>query len=225
MFPRQFDLQHPEQMDRPTADPLLLAQQLRSLRRLNRWFGGYAAYATAWRALRGTTSGTASLLDLCTGNCDHPGSLPLADRPAHIFALDWQPETLRQISPRPFPLLCGDARQLPFPDHSIDYVICSLALHHFTNDDARAVLAEMKRVTRRGAAVIDLVRSRRAYAALWLLTTLWMRDPYTVHDGRASILAAFSKAELRELAHRAGWTGAEPQALPWFRQMIVYKRH
>ncbi len=71
--------------------------------------------------------------------------------------------------------------------------------------------------------MIDLVRGRLAYAATWLLTQVWMTDEATRHDGRLSVRRAFTGAEFRALAERAGWRGARWDKLPWFRQMISFR--
>jgi SAM-dependent methyltransferase len=226
---RDFSPDRPEMMDVPDIAPEALREQLRRLEQINRWFGGAAALRTAAERL-GLLQGTKPLLlaDLATGFADHPRRLiawasekgvPLA-----IVAVDRHGETLRlarEATPAGTPIFFvqADATRLPFKDGACDAALCTLALHHFSEDDAIAVLREAKRIGH-AAAAIDLVRGRLAYAATWLLTQIWMTDPLTRHDGRLSIWRAFTGAELRHLAEKAGWRGILWRKLPWFRQAI-----
>ncbi len=227
---RDFSADHPELMDRPDISPAALQEQLRRLEQINRWFGGRAAVrAIAARFFRDLPR--LRLVDLATGFADHPReifawiSAQNEKTDLKIFAVDLHAETLRlarAATPKESPIFFvqADVTRLPFKDRAVDFSLCSLALHHFSETDAIAVLRESRRIVRRAALVIDLVRGRLAYAAVWLLTEIWMRDPFTRHDGRLSVRRAFTPDELRELSRRAGWIGAAWLRLPWFRQAI-----
>jgi ubiquinone/menaquinone biosynthesis C-methylase UbiE len=147
-----------------------------------------------------------------------------------ILALDFQMETLQlaQEATSHHPNIIyirADARKLPFAKKSVDAVTCSLALHHFSDADAKLVLTEMARVGRQGLACVDLVRSQFAAWCIWLLTTLVMTNRMTVHDARLSVRRAFSRSEMSSLIQQAGW--AEPGTfldhwkLGWFRQAVI----
>ena len=63
-------------------------------------------------------------------------------------------------------------------------------------------LREMARVSRRGIIAADLLRHRRAYA--WIsLITLGAR-PIVRHHARASVAQAFTKAEVLRVRDEAG---------------------
>ena len=115
----------------------------------------------------------------------------------------------------------ADARRLPFREKSADLVLCSLALHHFADHDALAVLKEMARIGRLGTACVDLVRSRLATIGIWLMTTFLVRDPMVRHDGRLSIRRAFTHAEMKSLAQRAGWLNLKQIKFFWFQQAVL----
>jgi hypothetical protein len=230
---RDFSPDRPEMMDAPDVPPAALREQLRRLEQINRWFGGAAALRDAARRLgllRDDHGRVRLVADLATGSADHPRRLAAwAERagvPLKIVAVDRHGETLRAAraatpATQPIFFVQADVTRLPFKDRACDAALCTLALHHFSGDDAATVLREGRRVARAMAA-IDLVRGRLAYAATWLLTQLWMRDSGTRHDGRLSVRRAFTPGEFRELAGRAGagWKGAAWHRLPWFRQMI-----
>jgi hypothetical protein len=102
----------------------------------------------------------------------------------------------------------------------VDFVTCSLALHHFDPPAAIALLRELARVARRGAIVTDLRRSRLAYWGARLLA-LGPWHAMARHDGPLSVLRAYTLPEARALVAAAGLHGASVQARPLFRMLIV----
>jgi ubiquinone/menaquinone biosynthesis C-methylase UbiE len=119
--------------------------------------------------------------------------------------------------------LRGDALRLPFAAARFDLVLCSLALHHFSDDDAVAVLRELARVTKGVLIVNDLRRSPTACALIWLLTR-FCRNRLTRYDSPLSVRRAFTPEEMRALAHAAALDGARVLCQPFFRQALVYER-
>jgi ubiquinone/menaquinone biosynthesis C-methylase UbiE len=106
--------------------------------------------------------------------------------------------------------VCGDGLSLPFRSQSVDLVVCSQLLHHFTDDDAVRLLGELDRVARHRVIVCDLRRSRVAAAGFWLASHPLGFHPVTRHDGVASVRRGFTAAELTRLVHAA--TRREPVA-------------
>jgi len=220
---RAFDPGEPEWMDHPEADPRALAEDLAHLRTINRWFGGHAA---ARYAARMAEPG-ASLLDVACGSGDLTVLQKHALQAGHCVAVDRHPFTLAEAA-KTHPDAGvewreGDATKLPFADGSFDWVTCHLALHHFSGPEALVVLRELRRVARKGVVVADLERSAAAYAAVWLLVTLWLRAPMTRHDALLSVRRAFNRHELQALAREAGWSGFTWSRLPWHRQAICLR--
>ena len=101
-------------------------------------------------------------------------------------------------------LAVADARCLPFTDRGFDVAICSLALHHLSPDEAVSMLAEMRRVARRGVIVNDLVRNWLGFLGAWVLGHTLTRNPLTRHDAPLSARRAYTRAEMIALARRAG---------------------
>jgi hypothetical protein len=97
-------------------------------------------------------------------------------------------------------------------------------LHHLEPEQAIQTLREMARVSAVGFVVSDLRREPLGYlASLGLAFTVWSRHSYTRHDAPASMRAAFTLREARELAARAGLeVVVEPQ--PMFRWAMRWKR-
>jgi ubiquinone/menaquinone biosynthesis C-methylase UbiE len=222
-----------EMMDQPETHPSLLADDLRNLETLNRLFAGQEVVRRrvgplldAWPAgqpisILDIGSGSGDLCRVIVDECRRRG---LAVR---LGSLDFHAQVqacARERCADRYPeirFIRGDARCIPLADAAVDLAVCTLALHHFTEEDAAAVLSEMRRVSRRWALVSDLARSPQAYAAVWLATR-FTRNPMTRFDGPVSVQRAFTPEELRALAASAGWVPARFYPEPWFRMSLVY---
>jgi len=213
MIPRQ---RSAELMDSPDASPIELARSLRFIERVNRWLGYTQATVGHLDRLIGDepSAGKITILDVATGSADVPAAiLGFADRrrtDVHVTALDLHETTLALARARAGPRLAlvrADATRLPFEDRSFDFVISSMFLHHLDEDSAVRVLAETKRVARRGVIIADLLRSRRALFWISLFTTF--SNTMVKHDARASVRQAFTALEMQDLLARAGLSGAQ----------------
>lgn len=225
----------PEAMDGADLDPQLLASDLLNLEALNRFFGGRDVIRRRVVPLvaQMDPARPATVLDLGSGSGDLCRVLVdqcrSLERKVQVLSLDAHPQVqafARERCGASYPeirFVQGDARRIPLPDGSVDLALCTLALHHFTEEDAPAVLAEMRRVTRGYAVVSDLCRSRTAYAGVWLATR-FTRNPMTRFDGPVSVKRAFTGPELLTLAEEAGWTSPTLYREPWFRMTLVYGR-
>lgn len=226
---REFSEDVPEIMDLPSLDQSELREDLENLELLNRHFGGTKMVLDLLgRVAKDIDSFT--LVDFCTGYGDHPRNMAKWAREhgkrATIIAVDFQRQTLdlaKAATPAQDNIFFvqADVRHSPFKNQSVDMVFCSLALHHFSDNDATEILREGRRMARRNVACIDLMRGRIAYAAVWLLTQFILRSPMTRHDARLSVRRSFTGNELKNLALLADWRSFWHDNLPWFRQVIV----
>ena len=105
-----------------------------------------------------------------------------------------------------------------------DIVLCSLALHHFSEDDAVRVLRHAASLASHHVLVSDLRRCAQGTLGVDLLTAVWMREPMTRNDARASVRRAFSFSELADLARAAGWEDFRHARKFCFRQAIWMAR-
>jgi SAM-dependent methyltransferase len=93
----------------------------------------------------------------------------------------------------------GDAQALPFRDGAFAWSFQTLFFHHFDAAENRRVLAEMRRVSREGAAVVDLRRSRLLFALLHLALPLLGAGRVTREDGYLSARKAWTIPEAARL--------------------------
>jgi len=220
-----------ELLDQPARDYNALADNLHDLRELDRYLGGTAlTWRAVWPLLRELPRGAqATLLDVATGGADGPRDLVARARRhgynLRPFASDRLADVLRlaRAAGAQFPLIQHDALAIPLPDRAIDFVTCSLALHHFDPPAAVALLREMHRVARRGVIVNDLCRSWPAYWGAQLLA-LGPWHAYARHDGPLSVLRAYTIGEARALVARAGLEEAHISSRPLFRMIITIRR-
>jgi ubiquinone/menaquinone biosynthesis C-methylase UbiE len=203
----------PELLDNHEIPRAELAGNLAHLRLMNRWLlWSNAAWRDLAAILRRRGLRSATLLDVATGSADIPAALARRGL-AHGIAIraigsDVSPLILaeaRRWNGREVELVQHEGTRLPFRDESVDVAMCCLAAHHFAPDALGRLLAEMSRVARHGVLVADLARSRSNYLAARGMA-LVLRNPLTSHDGPVSVLRAYTPAELRSLAARAGLT-------------------
>jgi SAM-dependent methyltransferase len=209
---RHFDPAITEMMDRSQPVSKELEIDLRNLEKLNRYFGSYSLirfFLRRWFS-RGKS---VKLLDLCTGSGDIPRFIVdwcrSNDVPIQITAVDQQPATLelarRRSESYPEITFVG-ANVLDFvPSAPVDLVFCSLALHHFSEEEAILMIRQTGAMTSGNILFSDLERSDFGIAGIYALTTLIFREPMTRFDGRLSMRRAFSFGEMENLAQAAGW--------------------
>ena len=209
---REFDPNQPELMDRPQPLSPELARDLDNLESLNRYFGSHRLlrrFLAAWFQ----PGRTYRVLDVCTGAGDLPRAMVDWARPRgislQIDAIDAAAATLEHARERSaaYPeIQFSQADALNYTARlSYDFVHCSLALHHFSEEDAARLLRRFRELSHRYILVADLERGLVNSAAIWAVTAAIYRDPMTVHDARASARRAFSFAEFHHLAEVAGW--------------------
>src|SRR5437660_831125 len=166
-------------MDRPQPVTRELERDLANLRSFNRWFGGHRLVRHFLRRWLGP-NGKARILDVATGSGDIPRLIVDHARrenvSVQIDAIDQQESTVeiaRGLSAA-YPEIdfyCADlfewnlspGRKLDGLKPSsfsqpYDLVLCSLTLHHFSDDDAVRVLQKCREHSTARVLVADLRR-------------------------------------------------------------------
>jgi SAM-dependent methyltransferase len=210
-----------ETLDTPDADPGLARRSLRDVAVANRFFGGTRAVLDALGPLWARLPRHATLLDVGTGVGDIPAHARRAGARHGVTLETVGLEATVSLAAANLGintwLVCGDARALPFADHSVDIVTCSQVLHHFFDADTHFVLAEMNRVARVQAIVSDIHRSRIAAAGIWLASFPLAFHPASRHDAVVSVMRGFRVPELKQLVRESLGVDAFVRYRPGYR--------
>ena len=196
-----------EILDLPDVDPGIVTRSLADVAKANALFGGTSAVIDEIKEVLKILPRKATLLDVGTGLGDIPYRARAVARQSGVaittIGLDSAPELASANTSAVNFSVCGDALRLPFPDQSIDIVMCSQVLHHFAGDDALKLLCEMNRVARVRVIVSDLRRSWIAAAGLWLASFPLRFHAVSRHDGVVSVMRGFTPTELTGTVHQA----------------------
>lgn len=188
----------PEALDQSPPD--IAKRNLADLVRINRRFGGHATILKLLAAAN-VPRCRFTVLDVGAASGDTAQVIRRAYSAVCVYNLDLHPVNL---SAADHPKVVGDAFRLPFADGSIDYVICSLFLHHFRDGQVVQLLREFYRVSSRGVLIADLERSLWPYLFIGYSGPLFGWGKITVDDGKKSVRAGFRRSELEALAKQAG---------------------
>jgi 2-polyprenyl-3-methyl-5-hydroxy-6-metoxy-1,4-benzoquinol methylase len=228
---RNFDPSEPELMDRPQPVSGELKRDLRNLRQLNRFFGSYGLIRHFLRRWIKPV-GNYRILDLATGSGDIPRLAADYARDVgarvKVDAVDQQSATVeiaRSLSVG-YPEISfhqGNVLQWAAAE-PYEIVLCSLALHHFSEEDAVRLLQRSRELSRGSILISDLRRGLVASLGVYWLTATIFREPMTRVDARLSAERAFSFAEFAELARRAGWQNFGHRKFRFARQAIWLSR-
>ena len=206
---------------------------LKDVQRVNKYLSGYRVLLHHIAGFFERADRPLTLLDAATGSADQPIAVARWARkmgkPVQITAIDINSKMLKfaRNEARAYPeirFVQGDVLNLPFKPNSFDVVINSLALHHFTRDNAVAMLKGFSRLARRGVIINDLHRSRIAHAAIFLLTRILTQNRLTRYDAPVSVMNAFTPDELRVMAVEAGWQQFEVHRHFPYRIALVEKK-
>jgi SAM-dependent methyltransferase len=224
---RSFDPTVLEMMDRPQPVSPELERDLERLRQLNRWFGSYRLLSTFIRRWI-IPDAKMRVVDLATGSGDIPRLLVdyarMIRAQIEIDAIDQQAATLeiaRSLSAK-YPEISYHAANILEWEcaQGYDIALCSLALHHFSDDDAVKLLQRCRGLSKRFVLVSDLRRGVLLKAGVYMLTAVIFREPMTRFDARLSADRAFSFVEMRDLALQAGWKNFRHKKFRFARQAV-----
>lgn len=191
-----------------------MRRNLREIARVNRWFGGDRVARGLFREFVSRTD-SFTVLDVGAASGEMGRAIRRGFPRARVISLD---RAFRHVADAPRPCLAGDAFSLPLRERSVDFVFCSLFLHHFEDSDVATLLGAFSRVARRAVLAVDLERRRPAYHFLPATRWLFGWDEVMLHDGPISVRAAFRQEELLAVAQRAGLSKARVRRHdPWFR--------
>lgn len=173
------------------------------------------------------------ILDVATGGGDVPMRLwrraQRAGLDFHLEGCDISPIALEHARNRaaetgaPVRFFEYDALSGPLLER-YDAVICSLFLHHLDESQAIAFLSRVAQMADRLVLVNDLQRGWMGLLAAHVVTRLLTTSDVVHVDGPRSVEGAFTQAEARTLAERAGLAGARVEWRWPFRWLLSWSR-
>lgn len=98
--------------------------------------------------------------------------------------------------------VCLDIFSEEFSTIKYDIVLCTLTLHHFTNEQILNIISIFNNNAGIGIVVNDLHRSKLAYRLFKLICILFNLSKMSREDGLVSILRGFRKNELEEFSKK-----------------------
>ncbi len=203
-------------MDEPTLDPRLHREALVGLERIN---VVSLSESAVWRPLAGVVrraaADTLSILDVACGAGDLAIGLAIRARRAgmavSVHGCDISPTAVSHAQARAVERAADAiffqhdvlAQALP---RSYDVIVCSLFVHHLDEPAVIQLLRGLSASARSLLIVTDLDRSGLGLALAWMGTRILTQSPVVHVDSLRSVRAAFTRAEAKALARRAGLT-------------------
>jgi len=215
----------PELLDSDAGTPAEIAGTLADLRLINRWFGGvdttHAMVEQVASELK-STSLSLSMLEVAAGSGDVPRKVQQRVQTCglqlSVTLLDRARTHLNGGR-----AVVGDALALPFRESSFDLVSCGLFAHHLSPEQLLCFVNEGLRVSRVAVLINDLIRHPFHLALVYAGFPLY-RSRLSRHDGPASVRAAYTPQEMRELLRQTPAEKVEIQRHYLFRMgVIVWK--
>ena len=83
-----------------------------------------------------------------------------------------------------------------------DITLCTLFLHHFTNENIDRLINVFLKISRVGIVINDLERSKHAFNLFKLVSEIMLKTTTARHDGLVSIARGFKKNELFDISNK-----------------------
>jgi 2-polyprenyl-3-methyl-5-hydroxy-6-metoxy-1,4-benzoquinol methylase len=98
--------------------------------------------------------------------------------------------------------VCVDIFSKDFTLVKYDIVLCTLTLHHFTNDEILNIITIFNNNAAIGIVINDLHRSKLAYRLFKMIGIIFNLNRMSREDGLVSILRGFKKNELESFSKK-----------------------
>jgi 2-polyprenyl-3-methyl-5-hydroxy-6-metoxy-1,4-benzoquinol methylase len=209
----KFRTQETEIMD----DFLLQGEELRDalnkIAGINQLLGGNKLTLNGVKKLLNNTnaSQTITIADIGCGNGDMLRMLAnygknqkinfkLIGVDANAFTINYAKELTCNYSNIEY--VCIDIFSENFTFLKYDIILCTLTLHHFTNNQILNIITIFINNATIGIVINDLHRSKLAYRLFKVICTLFSLNKMSREDGLVSILRGFKKQELEDFSKK-----------------------
>ncbi|WET03057.1 methyltransferase domain-containing protein [Flavobacterium sp. YJ01] len=203
----QYRTEEPEIMDDFSLEGEELTVALDKIAAINRLLGGNKLTLHGIKQLLKKTenSKTITIADIGCGNGDMLRMLSkygkkedlnfrLIGIDANAFTINYARELSKEF--KNIDYLCLDIFSKEFHELKYDIALCTLTLHHFSNQEIENILDLLHQNSSIGIVVNDLHRSKLAYRLFEGICYVFNLNKMSKNDGLVSILRGFKKSEL-----------------------------
>lgn len=127
-------------------------------------------------------------------------SLKLVGIDANAYTIDYARKLSQEYPDIEYK--CMDIFDNDFENVAYDVVLCTLTLHHFTDEDILKLIATFNKNANIGVVINDLHRSKLAYRLFSIASGLLNLNKMSREDGLTSILRGFRRGELQQFAKK-----------------------
>lgn len=202
-----------EIMDDLSMEGQQLHDTLDKIAQINRLLGGNRLTLRGiWKLVKELPAGREiSIVDIGCGNGDMLRDLAdFADTKGRVFSLtgiDANADTIHhaEILSRHYTEITYRTENIfspEFAEISGDIFICTLTLHHFSDEEICLLLQKFVTQAKIGVVINDLHRSAIAYRLFQLVCYIFRLDHMPKNDGLISILRGFKYKELRNFSKK-----------------------
>ncbi|WP_166923187.1 methyltransferase domain-containing protein [Flavobacterium poyangense] len=186
---------------------------LDTIARINHFLGGNKLTLNSVKLLlkKADANKTITIADIGCGNGDMLRVLAdyglknnidfkLTGIDANTFTIDYA-----KILSRTYPNIeyeCVNILNEEFNELKYDIVLCTLTLHHFTNEEILYLIKTFNDNAEIGVVVNDLHRSKLAYRLFEIISSVFRLGTMSREDGLTSILKGFKKEELESFSKK-----------------------
>ncbi|WP_205500162.1 methyltransferase domain-containing protein [Rufibacter psychrotolerans] len=196
-----------------------LRRNLQELELINQWLGGHDVVRHGLnQILNGSFSGhfagnKLKIADLGSGGGDTLRMVAQWARkrrlPVELVGIDANPYMLHYSAAQSqdYPEISyrqADVFSPAFAQQQFDVVICSLFVHHFTDEALAALLAQLQRQVRVAVLINDIHRHPLAYYSIKSLTRIFSRSYLVKNDAPLSVLRSFTAPDWKRILAQAG---------------------
>jgi 2-polyprenyl-3-methyl-5-hydroxy-6-metoxy-1,4-benzoquinol methylase len=209
MFPElKFRSHQKEMMDAPVIPKRLMIRNLQELDFLNRMLGGHTITLQGIKQLVRLKDKQYHIADLGCGSGDTLKHIARWARMkgynVKLTGIDINEDAIAFMEHRcrGYSEITGvktDYRTFLETTENIDIIHCSLFCHHLTDAELTELIRLLKSKVRVGFIINDLQRTRLAWFAVRIFTTVLNGSELSRHDGPLSVLKGFTEDELTAL--------------------------
>lgn len=209
----KYRTQETEIMDDFSLQGKELRAALDQIARINQLLGGNNLTLNGIKKIvkRANTSKQITIADVGCGNGDMLRMLAdyglkknlnfkLIGIDANVFTVNYAKTLSNEYSNIEY--LCLDIFSEDFSALQYDIVLCTLTLHHFTNEQILNIITIFNNNASIGIVINDLQRSKLAYRLFKMICMLFNLSKMSREDGLVSILRGFKKNELEEFSKK-----------------------